>query len=280
MFHQVPQKASSFYSAGIDTLPLSTHPAHPKSHPAMELGNESRYEEIHWVANSECVSPQFMEENMQFLPTSSPVLHTNVREDPFPFPSTSTESSPHMSQLAMSDRQSTFNGESGDFPDNNDHNKTSTRRSQNRQAQRRFRERKEMQKAELLSRLDKLQSKHDQMANLLEGMRKNNNTLAADKKQLEREVEMLRKWREKILGVMANIVQHDRTSDDLLTKVATSCSVTCWRKGLEYSRTLIIMQTLLDLFDEFQIGERPERTGRDQGGTAQNEDGEKRSTGT
>ncbi|KAL4903042.1 hypothetical protein BDW74DRAFT_56070 [Aspergillus multicolor] len=275
MYHNAP-KTPSYYMGGIDaySMPLShshSHPAqshahpHPKSHPTLDLGEESRLahqNSLHWS------SPHFAEQNLQFLSTISPGIHTpTCTDDVFSFPSTctSTESSPHMSHLAASvsdrghdrDRQSTVYEE---FEGGESVQKTTLRRSQNRQAQRRFRERKEAQKTELLSRLDELQAKHDAMAKSLESVRARNNTLEADKRRLEREVESLRKWREKILGVMADIVRRDgggglngdSGTDELLKRVESSCSPGCWRKGMEYERSCIVMQTLLELFGEGQ----------------------------
>lgn len=93
------------------------------------------------------------------------------------------------------------------------------------------------------------------MASKLESMRQRNTTLDSEKRRLEREVETLRKWREKILGVMADIVRNDEgatsgRTDQLLKRVESSCSIGCWRRGAEYERSCIVMQTLLELFGE------------------------------
>ncbi|KAL3474773.1 hypothetical protein BJX99DRAFT_172272 [Aspergillus californicus] len=229
----------SYY--GIDTMALvSGHPTLK----ATDLGDDSRMGIPHWITNPES---QMMAENMHLLHAVSSNLTSPTTDDVFSFPS-STESSPHMSQLSMA-------GKDAEMPDSDEfmpNQKATVRRSQNRQAQRRFRERKEQQKTALLSTLDELQARHDKVADALDAKRQQNRTLETDKKRLEREVETLRKWRQKILGVMSDLVQEDRSADDLLTKVATSCSITCWRKGIQYSRTYIIMQTLLSLFEEFQ----------------------------
>ncbi|KAL4956991.1 hypothetical protein BDW69DRAFT_181002 [Aspergillus filifer] len=254
MFHPVPTKQSSFIG-GANAQPFSNHPAHPKSHPTMDFGHDA-HQDVQWIPHPDSTVSQYYGGNTQFLTSPPTSLPTPTADDVFSFSSTSTDSSPHMSHLMMSDRQSTFSGDPVDFADNHNnsaHQKTTMRRSQNRKAQRRFRERKEQQKTELLNRLEELQSSQDQMANHLETMRRSNQTLEADKKRLEREVEMLRKWRQKILGVMSDIVQQDTTADDLLVKVATSCSDACWRRGIDYSRTFVKMQTLLELFDEFHI---------------------------
>ncbi|KAL4993492.1 hypothetical protein BDV10DRAFT_189917 [Aspergillus recurvatus] len=255
MYHGAPQKSSSYFMGGIDAFPLHSH-SHSHSHPALNLGEETR---LGMHGQCQWASPQFAEQNLQFLSAMSPSIHTpaTVNDDIFSFPSTSTESSPHMSHLTVSDRKSTSNDI--DFADTGEqHHKTTLRRSQNRQAQRRFRERKEAQKSELLSRLDELQSKHDAMANKLESLRQRNTTLDSDKRRLEREVETLRKWRERILVVMADIVRKDSgiggngRTDESLKRVESSCSVGCWRRGVEYERSCIVMQTLLELFGEGQ----------------------------
>ncbi|KAL4924218.1 putative bZIP transcription factor [Aspergillus undulatus] len=248
---------------GINALPLSPHPAQPESHPAMGFGDALR-QDIQWIGHRGCAVPQFIDDNIQFLSDISTNLPTPTADDTFSFPSNSTESSPHIPRLVVSNRQTTFSDGPGDFPDTNEHSlrhKTTMRRSQNRQAQRRFRERKEQQKTELLNRLDGLQSSHDRMADHLENMRRSNQILEADKGRLEREVQMLRKWRQKILGVMSDIIQQDGTTDELLTKVATSCSTACWRNGMDYTRTFVKMQTLLELFDEFQVSAGGRYTG-------------------
>ncbi|KAL4800661.1 hypothetical protein BDV19DRAFT_383678 [Aspergillus venezuelensis] len=221
----------------------------------MEFGDDFR-QDVHWIPHHDSAVSQYYGGNSQLITSTPTSLPTPTADDAFSFPSNSTDSSPHMSHLMMSDRHSTFSGDPLDYADNNNtsaHQKTTMRRSQNRKAQRRFRERKEQQKTELLNRLEELQSSQDQMANHLETMRRSNQTLEADRKRLEREVEMLRKWRQKILGVMSDVVQQDNTADDLLVKVASSCSDACWRRGIDYSRTFVKMQTLLELFDEFHI---------------------------
>ncbi|KAL5343563.1 hypothetical protein BJX70DRAFT_114863 [Aspergillus crustosus] len=212
-------------------------------HPHQDLGEESRLG-LQWMTNFECASPQYVGDNMQLLHTIPSPNSDHV----FSFPSTSSEASPHMSHLAVSDGHS--NGDSGSPRNEGGGQKTTLRRSQNRQAQRRFRERKEQQKASLLTQLETLQSKHDKMSDLLLTMRQSNISLESNKTRLESEVEALRKWREKILGVMQTIVKPDGEEDDLLMKVATSCAVGCWRWGMEYSRTVIVMQTLLGIFGE------------------------------
>ncbi|KAL2830509.1 hypothetical protein BDW59DRAFT_158423 [Aspergillus cavernicola] len=232
---QTPHHISSYFVGGMDEISLSSHPAQLKI-PTTELGDESRMGVPHWIAHPECLLP------------SDLTTPTTGTDDVFSFPSSSTGSSPHMSQLSVL--------KDGELPDGEEfghHHKATVRRSQNRQAQRRFRERKEQQKTALVTTLEDVQSKHDELADLINRVRQTNRSLETDKKRLEREVDTLRKWRQKILGVMSDLVQEDRSADDLLTKVATSCSITCWRKGIQYSRTYIIMQTLLSLFEEFQI---------------------------
>ncbi|KAL4863576.1 hypothetical protein BDV12DRAFT_177329 [Aspergillus spectabilis] len=251
MFHPASNTtpSSSFYLGGIDALAHPTHP-HAESHSAIDLGDDSRLASMQWMTSSECASPQYLGENMQLMSNIPSTLPSPAGEGVFSFRSTSSESSPHMSHLAVSDGQST-NADSCEYPGNGEGTqKTTLRRSQNRQAQRRFRERKEQQKASLLAQLETLQSKHDKMTDLLDTMRQNNTTLESDRKRLEREVETLRTWREKVLSVMENIVKPDGAEDDLLMKVATSCSAGCWRRGIEYSKTVIVMQTLLGLFGE------------------------------
>jgi hypothetical protein len=93
------------------------------------------------------------------------------------------------------------------------------------------------------------------MASKLESMRQRNTTLDSEKRRLERELETLRKWREKILAVMADIVRNDEGAtggrmDELLKRAESSCSIGCWRRGVEYERSCIVMQTLLELFGE------------------------------
>ncbi|KAL4746225.1 hypothetical protein BDW72DRAFT_39224 [Aspergillus terricola var. indicus] len=251
MYHSVPKKPAVCFIDGCDAFQLHSH---SHSHPALDAGDEPRlgmHTQCPWT------SPPFTEQSLQVIPVLSPSIQTpTVHDDIFSFPSTSTESSPHMSHLAVSDHQSTSNDI--EFVEvDEQHHKTTIRRSQNRQAQRRFRERKEAQKSELLSRLDELQSKHDAMAHKLESMRQRNTTLDSEKRRLEREVETLRKWREKILSVMADVVRRDGGAtggrmDGLLKRVESSCSIGCWRRGVEYERSCIVMQTLLELFEEGQ----------------------------
>ncbi|KAL4767953.1 hypothetical protein BDW60DRAFT_134989 [Aspergillus nidulans var. acristatus] len=249
MYHSVPSKPLTCFIGGCNAFQLHSH---SHSHPALDVGDEPR---LGMHAQCPWTSPQFAEQDLQAIPAMSPSIQTpTVSDDIFSFPSTSTESSPHMSHHTVSERQSTSNDI--EFAEvDEQHYKTTLRRSQNRHAQRRFRERKEAQKTELLSRLDELQSKHDAMASKLESMRQRNTTLDSEKRRLERELETLRKWREKILGVMADIVRNDEGAtggrmDELLKRAESSCSIGCWRRGVEYERSCIVMQTLLELFGE------------------------------
>jgi hemerythrin-like domain-containing protein len=88
---------------------------------------------------------------------------------------------------------------------------------------------------------------------LLTTFRTKNHTLETEQTRLTREVDVLRKWRRKLLSLMSDLVRQDEMANDQLTTIAKSCSDTCWRRGIEYSRLLITMQTLLSLFEELQI---------------------------
>ncbi|KAL4814993.1 hypothetical protein BDW67DRAFT_186285 [Aspergillus spinulosporus] len=200
---------------GCDALQLHSH---SHSHPTLDVGDEPRLE-MH--AQCRWTSPQVAEQGLQVIPAMSLGIQTpTLHDDIFSFPSTSTESSPHMPHLAVSERQSTSTDIEFVAIDEQ-HHKTTLRRSQNRQAQRRFRERKEAQKTELLSRLDELQSKHDAMASKLESMHRRSTTLDSEKCRLEREVDTLRKSREKILKMLWRILC--AMTGELLVGVWMSC---------------------------------------------------------
>ncbi|KAL2854191.1 hypothetical protein BJX68DRAFT_264929 [Aspergillus pseudodeflectus] len=193
--------------------------------------------------------------DLPLLSSVSPTIRAPGAEDIlFSSSSSTSTSSPQMSGLRVRDSQSA-SAEADEHPDDecmvNPKNKN--RRTQNRQAQRRFRERKEQQKTALLTRLEDLQHKHDELATLLTTFRTKNHTLETEQIRLTREVDVLRKWRRKLLSLMSDLVRQDEMANDQLTTIAKSCSDTCWRRGIEYSRLLITMQTLLSLFEELQI---------------------------
>ncbi|KAL3455808.1 hypothetical protein BJX64DRAFT_294684 [Aspergillus heterothallicus] len=195
--------------------------------------------------------------DLPLLTPVSPTIRAPGAEDILSFSSGSSTStsSPHMSDLCVRDLQSTT-AEPGDLPDDEckgQPTKLKARRTQNRQAQRRFRERKEQQKTALLTRLEDLQSKHEEITAALATIRQQNHVLETDKTRLSREVDVLRRWRRKLLSLMSDLVKQDEMANDQVTTIARSCSDTCWRKGIEYSRLLITMQTLLSLFEELQI---------------------------
>ncbi|KAL2811225.1 hypothetical protein BJX63DRAFT_285036 [Aspergillus granulosus] len=184
-----------------------------------------------------------------------PLLPASGTDDLLSFSSASLTSSPHMSELSVGDSHPAPINED-ELPDDEfkePSTKLNTRRLQNRQAQRRFRERKEQQKTAILTRLEDLQSKHDRMASLITSLKQENRALEIDKIRLKREADVLRKWRQKLLSLMSDLVRQDEMANDQLTTIARSCSDTCWRRGVEYSRLLITMQTLLSLFEELQI---------------------------
>jgi predicted nuclease with TOPRIM domain len=128
-----------------------------------------------------------------------------------------------------------------------------TRRSQNRQAQRRFRERKQQQETTLMARLQELQSKNDELSLFITSLKQENCVLASDKSRLYQEVELLRKWRSKLFSLMSKLVKEDEMTNDQQTTISRSCSNTCWRRGSEYLRLMVTMQTLLSLFDDLQL---------------------------
>ncbi|KAL2819735.1 hypothetical protein BJX63DRAFT_428514 [Aspergillus granulosus] len=193
--------------------------------------------------------------DIPLLSPVSPTLQGPGAEDIlFSSGSSTSTSSPHMSELCVRDSQCAT-AEQGEAPDEGKQGPTrlKTRRTQNRQAQRRFRERREQQKTALLTRLEELQSKYDEITTLVATIKQENRGLETDKTRLSREVDVLRKWRRKLLSLMADLVRQDEMANDQLTTIAKSCSDTCWRRGIEYSRLLITMQTLLSVFEELQI---------------------------
>ncbi|KAL2842933.1 hypothetical protein BJY01DRAFT_248885 [Aspergillus pseudoustus] len=170
-------------------------------------------------------------------------------------PSVSSTSTPQMPEGSVRDSQHPSPTEADALPNDDDGGippKAKVRRSQNRQAQRRFRERRQEQNAALLTRLDELQSRHDEIAARATSLKQENCALATEKTRLTREVELLRRWRRKLHDLMYDLVQQDKMASDL-ANITRGCPDTCWRRGVEYSRLLITMQTLLSLFEELQI---------------------------
>ncbi|KAL2783929.1 hypothetical protein BJX66DRAFT_317544 [Aspergillus keveii] len=102
-------------------------------------------------------------------------------------------------------------------------------------------------------RLQELQSKNDELSLFITSLKQENCVLASDKSRLYQEVELLRKWRSKLFSLMSKLVKEDEMTNDQQTTISRSCSNTCWRRGSEYLRLMVTMQTLLSLFDDLQL---------------------------
>lgn len=130
------------------------------------------------------------------------------------------------------------------------HQQRSTKRqAQNREAQRRFRERREQERANLVELLEKLQEENLQISKLLDRSKKQCLTLEAGIKQSQAEAENLRRWRQKVMCSMAELIPPKDTFEGIFTDTASGCSYDCWRTGMQL-RALIAMQTLASLFRE------------------------------
>jgi hypothetical protein len=104
MYHSVPSKPLTCFIGGCNAFQLHSH---SHSHPALDVGDEPR---LGMHAQCPWTSPQFAEQDLQAIPAMSPSIQTpTVSDDIFSFPSTSTESSPHMSHHTVSEHQSTSN---------------------------------------------------------------------------------------------------------------------------------------------------------------------------
>ncbi|KAJ0416753.1 hypothetical protein BJY00DRAFT_316634 [Aspergillus carlsbadensis] len=116
------------------------------------------------------------------------------------------DSSPSASDLSVQDPHPTpALTESSDPPCNEPPTKAKARRSQNRQAQRRFRERKQQQETTLLTRLQDLQSKNDELSLYISSLKQENCVLESEKSRVYQEVELLRKWRCKLFSLMSKL---------------------------------------------------------------------------
>ncbi|KAL3482740.1 hypothetical protein BJX62DRAFT_245578 [Aspergillus germanicus] len=192
-----------------------------------------------------------------------PLLSPDSSNDPisgaddllsFPSASFKLDSSPSASDISVRDPHSAPTlTEADDLPCDEPPAKVKTRRSQNRQAQRRFRERKQQQETTLMTRLQELQSENDELSLFITTLKQENCILESDKSRLYQEVELLRKWRSKLFGLMSKLVKEDEMTNDQQTTISRSCSNTCWRRGSEYLRLMVTMQTLLSLFDDLQL---------------------------
>lgn len=106
MYHSVPSKPATCFMGGCDAFQLHSH-SHSHSRPALEVGDEPQ---LGMHAQCPWTSPQFAEQGLQVIPAMSPVIQSpTYHDDIFSFPSTSTESSPHMSHHTVRERQSTSN---------------------------------------------------------------------------------------------------------------------------------------------------------------------------
>lgn len=99
--------------------------------------------------------------------------------------------------------------------------------------------------------LEKLQTENIQISNLLEQSQKQCLTLEAGTKQLQVEAELLRRWQQKVMCSMAELVQLGDPMDDILTVPVSGCSYECWRKGMQQLRAFVAMKTLASLLQTF-----------------------------
>ncbi|PTU17175.1 hypothetical protein P175DRAFT_0560861 [Aspergillus ochraceoroseus IBT 24754] len=253
---------SCFCAEDMDTTSFSGHHDKTHSRQATVLGSDCWLGNKPWDAmfpeNSGCSSPRIMTGSMHYLSSEHPTSAAPASDEGFSQSSSSNLSSPHMPELSIN-RDSIPSGATevaqqlADGSQFMQRHKDTERRSQNRQAQRRFRERKEQEKSQLLSNLDKLQAENDRFSERLAQIQRKYLDMETEKRRLQTEVEMLRRWQQKITGLMSDIVQQDQPTDDFLEMISTSCSSTCWQRGMKQSRVFIIMQTLLSVFEEFEF---------------------------
>ncbi|KAK9587188.1 hypothetical protein V6Z92_006115 [Aspergillus fumigatus] len=152
----------------------------------------------------------------------------------------------------------------GGYPDVNTTSGSNCRQSQNREAQRRFRERREQERIQLRKRMEELRAENDALSRMLAEEKNATLKLEVDNEQLTKELETLRRRWQDVLRLMADMVQQEeeevvREGDSPSTWSSSSSS---WssssRKEVQGLRSSIMMQMLVLLFDE--KGESPSRT--------------------
>lgn len=97
---------------------------------------------------------------------------------------------------------------------------------------------------------EKLKEENLQISNLLAQSKKQCLSLEASIKQCKAEAEILRRWRQRVMCSMAELIPSKDTFEGMLTDTAEGCSYDCWRTGMEQLRAIIAMRTLASLFRE------------------------------
>ncbi|KAL4879865.1 hypothetical protein BJY04DRAFT_192564 [Aspergillus karnatakaensis] len=128
------------------------------------------------------------------------------------------------------------------------------RQAQNREAQRRFRDRREQERLQLITLLESLQTETRRLASLLEQSQGKYAALEERHKRTAAEAEILRRWQQKVLSCMGDLVDVEEGDEEmgmdmgLGMGMGASCSWECWRRGVVKSKAVIVMQTLAGLF--------------------------------
>jgi recombinational DNA repair ATPase RecF len=118
-----------------------------------------------------------------------------------------------------------------------------------------LRERREQERAHLLSLLQKLSAENNRVSALLDQKREKYLTLEARTKQLQTEADILRRWRKEMMESMAGLIQQrEQLAEEVLEAVVGSCSNNCWREGIRRTRAFIVLQTLAGLFAGVEHG--------------------------
>ncbi|GIK00077.1 hypothetical protein Aspvir_004092 [Aspergillus viridinutans] len=150
-------------------------------------------------------------------------------------------------------------GELGGYPDVNATSNPNRRQSQNREAQRRFRERRGQERIQLRKKMEELRAENDALSRLLAETKNANLKLEVDNKRLTKELETLRRRWQDVLRLMADMVQQETGEGGSPTSCSSGTSSSSSRKEVQGLRSSIMMQMLVLLFDE-KGEEGPPRT--------------------
>lgn len=100
--------------------------------------------------------------------------------------------------------------------------------------------------------LEKLREENVQISNHLDQSKKQCLILEASNRQFQTEAKTLRRWRQRVMCSMAELIPSKDPFEGMLTDTAGGCSYDCWRTGMQQLRTVIAMQTLASLFREYE----------------------------
>ncbi|KAE8148636.1 hypothetical protein BDV25DRAFT_141595 [Aspergillus avenaceus] len=238
--------------------------AHLRSRPSVELGYDERVTGVQWgptVQYPQTFPSHILDANGQLEPSISVARSL----EPLSLSPSLSISPPTVTAcLKPSSTSPVGTAHNLQVPYNE-----SRRQTQNRAAQRRFRERREQERLQARAQLEELRTENDRLTEQFELNRDKGKRLEEENERLKSELHVLRKRWQAALRLMSDMVQQDDRAAGLLSpttdpssssasspssSISPSASACALQRDMQSLRSSVMMQTLVSLFDERETG--------------------------